>query len=215
MYTTLDFNQRVNNGLHFAYRTALIPAHQCPSEPDVIGESNSDNWCHRRSCYAVNLGNSNFAQADVANWEGRGSYPFGMAPFSFNKAYDMAHVIDGTSNTLCMAEVQVNPIPIGYKGNYGCIIFSNGCGFTTFNGPNTTSSTDYGRAAWLPDDFNPRHPNHGYNYWGSATFPAKSHHSGGVNASYVDGSVRFFSDTIELQLWRSLSTAGGGESVTL
>ena len=42
---------------------------------------------------------------------------------------------------------------------------------------------------------------------------ARSYHSGGVNASLADGSVRFISETIELSTWRSLVTRDGGEAV--
>ena len=41
---------------------------------------------------------------------------------------------------------------------------------------------------------------------------ARSHHSGGVNAGLCDGSVRFCSDTINLNTWMALSTADGGET---
>ncbi len=35
---------------------------------------------------------------------------------------------------------------------------------------------------------------------------------GGVNASSCDGSVRFFSNDINLATWRALSTSRGGET---
>jgi len=40
---------------------------------------------------------------------------------------------------------------------------------------------------------------------------ASSYHTGGVNACMADGSVRFFSDSIDFQLWRALGTRAGGE----
>lgn len=42
---------------------------------------------------------------------------------------------------------------------------------------------------------------------------ARSRHPGGVNVVLVDGSVRFVSDSIDLELWRSLSTRNGSEVV--
>ena len=44
-----------------------------------------------------------------------------------------------------------------------------------------------------------------------AIMSARSKHTGGVNASMGDGSVRFVSDAIDLQAWRSLGTRDGGE----
>ncbi|MDR1383654.1 MAG: DUF1559 domain-containing protein [Planctomycetaceae bacterium] len=40
---------------------------------------------------------------------------------------------------------------------------------------------------------------------------ATSQHTGGVNACYGDGSVHFTSDTVDLGVWRALSTCNGGE----
>ena len=51
--------------------------------------------------------------------------------------------------------------------------------------------------------------------WGAACYPARSDHSGGVNASMLDGSVRFVSNTIDLETWRAMSTGDGGETESL
>jgi hypothetical protein len=42
---------------------------------------------------------------------------------------------------------------------------------------------------------------------------ARSDHAGGVQACLGDGSVRFFSENIDLTVWRALGTRGGKESV--
>jgi prepilin-type processing-associated H-X9-DG protein len=38
---------------------------------------------------------------------------------------------------------------------------------------------------------------------------ARSRHKGGVNVAYADGSARFMSDDVDLDIWRALSTAEG------
>jgi prepilin-type processing-associated H-X9-DG protein len=43
------------------------------------------------------------------------------------------------------------------------------------------------------------------------TLAARSRHSGGINAALGDGSVRFFSNSVDLPTWRALGTAQGGE----
>ena len=81
-------------------------------------------------------------------------------------------------------------------------MYSNGAGFTTYLGPNTIYSADYGRNPWDPDQFRPPTPCHGEvnsARWGAVRYPARSDHSGGVNASTLDGSVRFVSNTIDLE----------------
>jgi prepilin-type N-terminal cleavage/methylation domain-containing protein/prepilin-type processing-associated H-X9-DG protein len=45
-------------------------------------------------------------------------------------------------------------------------------------------------------------------------FKATSYHPGGVNAVLMDGSVRFFTNGIDLSVWRALSTRNGGEIVS-
>jgi prepilin-type N-terminal cleavage/methylation domain-containing protein len=46
---------------------------------------------------------------------------------------------------------------------------------------------------------------------GIGFFAARSFHPGGVSATLGDGSVRFVSETIELETWRALATRAGGE----
>ena len=43
---------------------------------------------------------------------------------------------------------------------------------------------------------------------------ARSYHSGGVNALFSDGSVKFVKDAISLPVWRALATTRGGEVVS-
>ncbi len=47
-----------------------------------------------------------------------------------------------------------------------------------------------------------------------AALPARSYHVGIVQVTLMDGSVRSVSNNIDLQIWRSLGTRGGGEIVT-
>ena len=43
---------------------------------------------------------------------------------------------------------------------------------------------------------------------------ARSLHPGGVNALSCDGSVAFYSDSIDLALWQSKATIQGGEVIS-
>jgi len=46
-----------------------------------------------------------------------------------------------------------------------------------------------------------------------AAITARSHHVGGVNATMMDGSVRWFSDEIDLGVWRAYSTRENGDVI--
>jgi prepilin-type processing-associated H-X9-DG protein len=42
---------------------------------------------------------------------------------------------------------------------------------------------------------------------------AQSYHPGGVNVGFLDGTVRFIKDSVNLQTWGSAATAAGGEVI--
>jgi prepilin-type N-terminal cleavage/methylation domain-containing protein/prepilin-type processing-associated H-X9-DG protein len=47
----------------------------------------------------------------------------------------------------------------------------------------------------------------------AGTFAARSHHPGGVNAVWMDGSVRFVRNAIDSAVWKSVATRNGREVV--
>ena len=47
--------------------------------------------------------------------------------------------------------------------------------------------------------------------FGIGLYTARSYHFGGVNAAMADGSVRWFTSTTSIPVWRSLATRDGGE----
>lgn len=48
---------------------------------------------------------------------------------------------------------------------------------------------------------------------GNGIFAARSNHTGGVNACFLDGSVRFVRDSVNLAAWRAYATRNGGEVI--
>lgn len=55
----------------------------------------------------------------------------------------------------------------------------------------------------------PNSPSCGVSYYG--IYSATSHHSGGVNAVYGDGHVRFVSESIDGKLWQAAGMRNGAE----
>ena len=49
--------------------------------------------------------------------------------------------------------------------------------------------------------------------WDFAFIPARSFHYGGVNAGFVDGSVRFVNDSVGSRVWQQLGHVSDGETI--
>jgi prepilin-type N-terminal cleavage/methylation domain-containing protein/prepilin-type processing-associated H-X9-DG protein len=54
----------------------------------------------------------------------------------------------------------------------------------------------------------------GVNYAIATLIGASSYHTGGVNVAFLDGSVKFVKDSINLQTWGAIGTMNGGEVVS-
>ncbi len=102
--------------------------------------------------------------------------------------------------------------PAGLPGG-GHTHWSNGNsfydGFTTALPPNTRSPAglpvlDSDMSSEDEDDGGPTY----------AAITSRSHHPGGVNALFADGSVRFIKDSIAWSTWRGLGTVSGGEVIS-
>ena len=166
----------------------------------------------------------------------------GDGAFVPNRAFGPSAMRDGLSNTLGMTEAKAyqpnywdsrNPStlgvpaplnPAGLAAYLGGTFDSNGhtewvegdvheVGVTTTFTPNTrVMATVNG----LPVDVDLITMRDGE----STTLPtyaavtARSYHPGGVTAMLLDGSVRFFKETVNLRVWRGLGTRAGGEVIS-
>ncbi len=153
----------------------------------------------------------------------------------------LTNITDGTSNTVMWSEFVMggNQGTTG-KGGYGMIYGTLGkadTGYTTPYGPalfaqmtsdcvkNTTKNNDQKGRDWL---WHQVYAGGGYThlmtpnkkscfYDGSHTdngiITASSNHSGGVNVSFLDGSVRFIKESINMMTWWAIATKDGGEVI--
>ena len=82
-------------------------------------------------------------------------------------------------------------------------------GFTTALPPNTISPL----AGVAPDgDMSSEDEDDGGPTYSAVT--SRSHHPGGVNALFGDGSVKFIKNSVNFQTWRALGTVAGGEVIS-
>lgn len=80
----------------------------------------------------------------------------------------------------------------------------------------------FGGSSWLFSGYSQTHYNHVFTPnsripdcdIGYRSIAARSLHPGGVNVLLGDGSVRFASDSVDLNVWRGLATIGGQEAVS-
>ena len=223
-------------------RTAIrfsFAVFQCPSDTPALQETDQP-WARSKGNYVVNWGNTHFWQ-DEPNRGAQGGNPyvggpalggpinapvpggpvlFGGAPFRGNLSIGINAITDGTSNTLLVGEViQGQNRTGGYApGNYDHRgdIFNDGgmcLMFMAYTTPNSRIPDQMGtNAAFCGDPALRNPPCITGNFPGFAA--ARSRHPGGVNATMADGSVRFFKDTVNLFIWRALSTTQGAEVIS-
>ncbi len=209
-YNLWDFKLSVSHANNEQGRRQIIPGFGCPTDGVAKNEWTAGQWCRVRTNYVVNWGNTGFMQKNHAG------LTFGGAPFTFRTSMSFADLKDGTSNTLFVSEI-LTPKGQGWEGPLGeTIISTGGHSFDAFVGPNSA----------VPDEVARRCPDPGTkgqtrcvvngsdmnNLPATNHVAARSNHSGGVVAGHGDGSVRFYSDNIDLNLWRALATARGGEA---
>jgi prepilin-type processing-associated H-X9-DG protein len=147
-----------------------------------------------------------------------------QAPFGLNRCSTLGSVSDGLSNTVFLSEIIMarrdQNTAIDYRGD-----FLNG--FTSGSMFMTAAPQAPGSATMVYLTPNTKEPDrHGHaveaNYppvikstdFGFVYAAARSYHTGGVNVLLGDGSVTFFSDTVDRLVWVAYGTSSNGESLT-
>lgn len=197
----------------------------CPSDPTDAAKTDSNPapaGTVGRNNYYMNLGLS-------ADW--RNNSPLTGGPFYYNSATKVLDVVDGTSNTVFIAEVKRGVGPAHNKYDATVIpdaSWTAAANLTPLpacdtNDPNNSVSYHdsvgqkyyrgrhpyiYYTHAFPPNRELPDCINSGNN---SAHIGARSYHTGGINVGLGDGSTRFVSNSISLDNWRGLGTRGGSE----
>jgi prepilin-type N-terminal cleavage/methylation domain-containing protein len=190
LYGQYDFNRRFDHAANASVVSRSVPVYLCPSQTDSGKVGNLYGQSH----YAANAGTTPGADDGV------------MFPISSTRIRD---VTDGTSNTIAASEIAFEfggwargAINTGGGGGGGggqgfargilrwCVAVAT-CARPGFNPPVTTCSGSTERQ-----------------------FQFSSTHVGGSHFSLVDGSGRFISENIDVQLYRSLITRAGGEFVS-
>jgi prepilin-type processing-associated H-X9-DG protein len=187
-----------DNGLAMKY----VPIYYCPSDGEGQDIIHKDAEYHRRrGNYVVNWGNQKHSDGEVL---------FGIAPFSIGgkkgRITELSDVVDGTSQTLMMSEtIRALTTDEDHRGD----IFNDQAHFRfqTSLTPNT-SAPDVVRDGFFSPNNDPLMP---AVTGARVEAAARSRHPGGVNASFCDGSAGFFTNDIEVNIWRAMGTMNGGD----
>ncbi len=158
-------------------------------------------------------------------------YEYGQR-FGIGKGTRFGDIIDGSSNSVLISEARTNARPDGRTSSSapsgmnrdvrGAILcpMMGGNSFSGFFPPNSpgTDVTQGCPVATDPSAYPSTHPmfctqdrNTDPATGGQWHVAARSDHTGGVNAAFADGSVRFYSNSIDRSVWSSLCTIAGGE----
>jgi prepilin-type N-terminal cleavage/methylation domain-containing protein len=136
------------------------------------------------------------------------------ALFNVNVKRKIADVTDGTSNTVCFSELVVGKdSTLDLRGVWSSEL---GTFYSAYYGPNSPnkdaiynaipqyciSTPEAPCAATAPS-------------FGTSKLYARSKHPGGVNGMQVDGSVRFYSNNVDVQVWQNIHSINGGEPTPL
>jgi len=232
-----DTGDRYGSAINLPVTTTQIKAYSCPSD-NKSGITLINNVTFHN--YVANYGNTTRGRIGPAGTTTSGApNNFGGAPFlevllpnllssttpynfishdnSFKPDVRIAEISDGTSNTLAISETVT-----GKSGDLrGFAWWGGGCHFETKLTPNSPQPDITEQSCTPSNRLNPpctNHPNpkpSSPNPNTEESIAARSRHPTGVNAAFCDGSSRFISNNVNLDVWRAIGTAAGGDPATL
>jgi prepilin-type N-terminal cleavage/methylation domain-containing protein/prepilin-type processing-associated H-X9-DG protein len=212
LYEKYNFEQRIYHADNYRVTCMHIPAYLCPSD-NASGRLMNGGFA--RSNVVVCFGSTTVGKS-ATDWSTDGA-------FQRDIGKRLSDFTDGTSSTAVASEVIA-----GRDDNYSddhCFdargVWSEGssmgaCAYTHLNTPNSSVGDallmDSGQKNCVPDTKMPCSDSAGNTYFNEYA-AARSRHPGGVNVAFADGHVSFYTDTVDWQTWRALSTVSRGETV--
>jgi prepilin-type N-terminal cleavage/methylation domain-containing protein/prepilin-type processing-associated H-X9-DG protein len=213
-----------------------LPIGFCPSEPKAVERppTSPTGNTHFPTNYGANVGT--WLVFNPATGKGEDG------AFGGNRKGQVADFQDGTSNTVGMAEVKAYQAFLRGTGNpgtvpapapatpadaaaYGGTFRETGhtewvdakvheTGFTHTFPPNTKTLYATGGVTYDVDYISSSENATAGSPPTYAAVTARSHHLGGVNVLFMDGSVRFVRNSVTRETWWAMGTRAGGEVIS-
>ena len=183
-----------------------LALYYCPSDrPGALWQG--DSYYRARGNYVVSWGTRSVSGTNGA------MAAFGVLNGDTNQPQrtTLVSITDGTSNSLMMAEIVVALYDtdfITHGDIFNDDIEAAGAMFMTDFTPNSGIDTMY----CSPNGGNDPSAPCNNNTPGIAS--ARSRHTGGVNALFCDGTVRFIANGIDLNSWQAMGTINASDSFT-
>jgi prepilin-type N-terminal cleavage/methylation domain-containing protein/prepilin-type processing-associated H-X9-DG protein len=198
LFRQIDLKQDILVSAHAVPRVRKLAMFRCPSDPVPNGDT-----------FQVVSESGPLATVAFANYVAMGGtvevtgFPdTNTGVFLRNSKFRLLDITDGTSNTICVTErgSKQSPMTTWVGAVTGSINPPLNPGLDE-EGPPTLILTQTGE---LEEG---RTPNNPYQH----VEDSSSFHTGGVNAVFGDGSVRFIRNSISPATWVGIGTRNGGE----
>ncbi|MCC9609043.1 DUF1559 domain-containing protein [Blastopirellula sp. JC732] len=165
----------------------------CPSDPfDVPGVAASANEYYNKDYYRTSYGLVTSQWSDYTSglyWGSAGNTANIRPAFGVNGAAKFRDIIDGTSNTILMAESRMEKTSTSYGPFWGA----------------------YTHTFWLNMANRINKPYSPPTYTKPYAWYVGSNHPGGANSLFADGSVHYLSETANLTTLQNLCRIADGE----
>ncbi|WP_437229918.1 DUF1559 domain-containing protein [Planctomicrobium sp. SH661] len=235
LYNQLDFTSsyRSFSGAYGGVNADLlrdkkVPVYICPSSPlDPNGTTTAWTDTHNTSRIQVpmyvgvagsSIGTSpEFPLGKVVGF----TNPYGTytnnGMLQWNQNISMKHCVDGTSNTLIVAEqsapIGTQDLRSGYHGGYIGATFPNPVTSSLQSAPGAGSDVWSVGISSFKVRINSKTTSSGAETCYGPNTAWTSYHTGGIHALLTDGSVRFLSENTDMDTLRRLAARDDGEVV--
>src|SRR6185437_7316915 len=136
-------------------------------------------------------------------------------PINGYRAIKLGAITDGLSSTMMAAEcIQGQGVAPGPYDLRGVAWWYGGANYESWLGPNSVAPDQMEKAIYCNSSAPNNPPCIVAPVWDLKTNAARSRHPGGVNSVFCDGSVHFIKNSINLSVYRALSTTYGREVIS-